>query len=148
MIRLLGLEELMQELVDLPGDVDASFAEAGNFVAQSTAQRAKNKIRRGGRSGRVYEISGQTHQASAPGEPPANLTGALAESIHWTRMEGPSGSADAFVTDPKGATLEYGGFNESGRYIEPRPFFGPSATEAIAAARGTLAKRLRKRRGK
>lgn len=43
----------------------------------------KNVIGSGSRSGRVYFIRGRSHQASAPGEPPASLTGRLENSFNY-----------------------------------------------------------------
>jgi hypothetical protein len=43
----------------------------------------KNVIGTGSRSGRVYFIRGRSHQASAPGEPPASLSGRLENSFNY-----------------------------------------------------------------
>jgi len=145
-LEVFGIEALQSEMEKLLVDADSAAAETMNFVAQSAGLRAKNKIRQGGRSGRIYEIAGRTHQASAPGEPPANLTGQLADSITWTRMTEREGSfASAGTNDPKGRTLEFGGFNESGKYVEPRPFMLPATLEAIDKARGELKRRFEKK---
>lgn len=38
----------------------------------------------GKRTGRIYRINGRNHQASAPGEIPAKLSGRLAKSVGYT----------------------------------------------------------------
>ena len=142
-----GMAGLQSDLNDLMFALPAAAARVGNFVAQSTAIRAKARIREGGRSGRVYELPSGTHQSLAPGEAPADLTGALANSITYTkaveknRFLATAGSNLAYAK-----TLELGGFVTTGVrfggaqvYIEPRPFLYPSFLEAINAARGKLA---------
>lgn len=78
-----------------------------------------------------YEVPGPgpgVHRASAPGEPPAVLTGHLRDSIQ-------SGVVSVTKTHYKGAvstqakqaaTLEFGGINKEGRMIEPRPAWLPT----------------------
>lgn len=147
-LEITGFTELMEELADLPHKANASIARTMNFVAQSTAQRAKQRIRSGGRTGRVYDIGGRMHQASAPGEPPANLTGALANSIGFTRMTDRAGSFATAGSDLSYAsTLEFGGFstfNGKAVYIEARPFLLPSFEEAIQQAGTVLKKEFEK----
>jgi hypothetical protein len=41
----------------------------------------KRDLTTGSRSGRIYRINGQDHQASAAGEAPAKITGTLAASV-------------------------------------------------------------------
>lgn len=139
-----GFAELMQELADLPEKANASIARTMNAVAQSTAQRARIKIRTGTRSGHVYLTEGGVHQASAPGEPPANLSGALAGSIRSTRMTDRPGSFATAGSDLAYAqVLEFGGFSDfNGKpvYVEPRPFLVPSFEEAIVGVEARLKK--------
>lgn len=133
-----GFDQLMQELADLPEKANASIARTMNFVAQSTAQRARNKITTGMRSGHTYIIDGKVHQASAPGEAPASLSGALAQSIRFTKMTDTPGSFATAGSDLSYAPmLEFGGFSTfEGEvvYVEARPFLLPSFEEAIQQA--------------
>lgn len=139
-----GFGALMTELADLPQIANASIARTMNFVAQSTAQRAKQKIRSGPKTGRVYRRNGRLHQASAPGQSPADLSGALAGSITFTKMTDTPGSfATAGSNLSYATTLEFGGFSEfDGRavWVESRPFLLPAFEEAIQQA-GTVLKR-------
>jgi len=69
-------------------------------------------------TGRVYQRGGTTHQASAPGQPPAVDTGALRASIHATKL----GPRKYQVADG----VVYGVELEIGRTrMRPRPFMGP-----------------------
>lgn len=137
-----GFSDLMAELAELPEKANASIARTMNFVAQSTAQRARRRITTGARTGLVYEVNGKMHQASAPGEAPANLSGTLAKSIRFTKITDRLDSAATAGSDLAYATtLEFGGFAEFGRstiYVEPRPFLLPSFEEAIQQAEKKL----------
>lgn len=72
-------------------------------------------ITTGSRTGRVYRIKGISHQASAPGEAPANLTGRLANSFNYR-----AGQKELSIF----SNLNYSLFLENGTYkIKPRPYF-------------------------
>lgn len=79
--------------------------------------------------GRVYQRRGRLHQASAPGDPPARLTGALMESIQVVNFDeqqlvaqvGPSPRTKAFEDRPYPHFLEFGT-----RFMSPRPFMRPA----------------------
>ncbi len=136
-----GFSDLMQELADLPQKANASIARTGNFVAQSTGLRVKLKIRSPGRSGKVYSFGGRTHQASAPGEVPASLSGALANSYTWTRMtERPGSFATTGSNLAYAKTLEFGGLNDEGFWVAARPVLLPAFLEATAQAEKVLKK--------
>lgn len=130
---------MQARLAELPERASASIVRTSNFVAQSTALRAKNKIRTGTRSGRIYQFDSGPHQASAPGEPPASLSGQLADSIRFTRMtdnlmsEATAGSDLAYAR-----VLELGGINDDGQWVAARPFLFPSFLEAMEQAETTL----------
>lgn len=139
---MVGDDILQRELMEMMTASGASVARVGNFVAQSTAQRVKHKITTGPRSGRQYG----DHKASAPGEPPADFTGALADSYTYTRMTDRPGSRAYAGSNLRYAqTLEFGGtvyttaqFGNKPVYIEPRPVLLPAFIEAINAAQGML----------
>ena len=138
-VDMRGLTNLMTELADLPQKANASIARTNNFVAQSTALRVKLKIRAPGRSGKFYTIGGRTHQASAPGEVPAGLSGALANSYTWTKMtDQPTSFATAGSNLAYARVLEFGGMNDQGKWVEARPFLLPAFIEAIAQAEKVL----------
>ena len=55
------------------------------LAADKMAKEMKNSILSGAKSGRQYYVNGARHTASAPGQPPANVTGALVRSIKVTK---------------------------------------------------------------
>lgn len=143
-----GIDQLNREMAELMQEVPAAVQRTGNFIIQSTQQRVKQKIRTGARSGRQYG----SHRASAPGEPPANFSGKLADSYKAklmtddVRSSGNLGSNLGYAR-----TLEYGGYVKTsaefgGRlvYIEPRPVLLPSFYEALNSARGKLRREVAK----
>jgi len=136
-LDLSEFDDLMEQLFDLSIEADASVAWTSDYVVRSVAQRAKNKIRSGGRSGRVYERQDPTRivQASAPGEPPLNDLGNLADSITFQLYNTSSKIAYAGTDLFYGYDLELGTPN-----IAPRPFLYPAFREAIESA----AKQLKK----
>jgi len=137
------IETLDEEIAELIDEGTAAVARTMNFVVRSGSQRMKNKIRSGPKTGRVYG----GHQASAPGESPADWSGYLASSIRHTEVtDNISSEADITIDATYADTLEYGGFNESGRYVEPRPFIYGSIMEALEAGRVQFDKELRKMR--
>ena len=76
------------------------------------------------RTGRVYIIRGITHQASAPGEPPAPFSGDLRKSIGHEFFEDAGAVwGEVGTTWPYAAILEFGGYTHNGARILPRPYF-------------------------
>jgi hypothetical protein len=122
------LADIDRLTAEMTGRIRGAVETAG-LVIES---RAKAAIQSGEKTGRIYYVrrggakNPIQHQASAPGEPPANLTGQLANSVH-AKMVGPL-TAEVSVDDEKGPWLEYG--TEDGR-IEPRPYFQPSVDATI-----------------
>ena len=99
----------------------------------------KIKIRASGRSGRFYSFGGRIHQASAPGEVPASLTGALADSYTFTKMtDQPTSFATAGSNLAYSRVLEFGGLNDQGFWVHARPVLFPSFIEAMAQAEKVL----------
>lgn len=140
-LDITGFSEVMECFADLPNKANASIARTSNFVAQSTVQRVKDKIRSGARSGHIYSFGGVPHQASAPGEPPADLSGVLAESYRWTRMtDRPGSSASAGSNLDYATLLEFGGINDRGQFVAARPVLFPAFLEAMAQAELVLKK--------
>ncbi len=83
-------------------------------VGRIVGNRVKELIKQPPKTGRVYRIRGRDHQASAPGEAPANLTGRLVKSYNYN-VHGP-------YDMELGESAPYAGFLEDGtRKIEPRP---------------------------
>ncbi len=100
-------------------------------TAKERMEKAVNEVRNevlvtlsGNRSGRIYKIPGtqKTYTASAPGEPPAQRTGELRQSIS-TEIEGEGKNIIGRVGSPKkyAPMLEFGTRN-----MAPRPWLRPT----------------------
>ena len=101
-------------------------AEKAVFAAALYFEGAIKRTLSGSRTGRIYRIGrkGRVHQASAPGEPPASLTGKLRQSIthsdpQWT---GDNVWVEVGTSIAYAAILEYGGVSWNGGRILPRPY--------------------------
>ena len=90
------------------------------LMAQGIAQKS---ILKGPKSGRVYKRGKKFHQASAPGEAPANDLGFLAANINAQMTE--ELTASLISSAPYSIHLEYGS-----RRMSARPFLRP-AGEAV-----------------
>lgn len=107
-------------------------AMAGVVSGVQTLQNAMTKkIMSPPKSGITYKRGGRTHQASAPGEAPANDLGNLVASI---RQEFEPEHLRGFVavTAPYAAALEYGALRTAvgGNWeLEARPYARPSVVE-------------------
>jgi len=106
--------------------------DAQDEAARALKWRINNLITTGSRSGRMYG----SHQASAPGEPPARLSGNLAKSIKIQRVN--QYATAVRVTEEYAIFLEYG----TGK-IEPRPFMTVAATLAQKAMSRRISRILR-----
>lgn len=106
-------------------------AELGVERAARYLVNAIKRLLTGPRTGRVYPVGrrGRVHQASAPGEPPATLTGKLRQSIAQSDpiWDGWSVTVDVGSALPYSRRLEWGGVDRRGVRILPRPYFAPAA---------------------
>lgn len=100
----------------LTGVADGIEAVRGNAV---------KKILSGSKTGRIYKRGGVSHQASAPGEAPANDTGRLAQSAR-TELNKAEISGAAIFSTAYAAALEFG--REDGSIL-PRPYARPALEE-------------------
>lgn len=91
-------------------------------IGKELTKEAKRSIIEGPKTGRLYRIKGRKrrHRASAPGEPPATLSGDLQKSVDflvqgWSQMTFGAGSQE----------IDYAKFLELGTVggkIAPRPY--------------------------
>lgn len=116
------------------------MVEAVNAVRSQTLETLS-----GSRSGRTYYVPGtkRTYTASAPGEPPAQVTGALRQSIK-TSVEGEGKTVIGKVGSdlPYAARLEFG-FRDTDslgrRYnMAPRPWLRPSFEKSLGKIKSIL----------
>ncbi len=84
-VEVVGADKVKKHLSDLPPQIRLRVFQAvatGAVLVQGEAR--KSIVDRAGKTGRIYTSkskSPRTHQASAPGEPPANWTGNLLRGI-------------------------------------------------------------------
>lgn len=94
-------------------------------VGPEIEREVVRRIKSPPKTGRLYFIGGQIHQASAPGESPANLTGTLAESVA-SEVSSPT----ILTIGDRENIASYGGYMEFGTRdgrIAPRPHLKPAA---------------------
>ena len=99
---------------------------AGGMVAGHVAvlleKLIKEELSKPG-SGRIYKRGGRTHQASAPGEPPAVDLGDLRRSIGREQVEDTWRVGTGLA---RAAALEFGHRYKDGRVLAPRPYMRPA----------------------
>ena len=113
--------------VDLSGfdDAEHRFRVLSIWLQETAAKAMRLMIASmtGQKSGRVYKIGkNRTHQASAPGQAPAVLTGALRSSITVCRVN--DYEYIVSIAAPYGKILEF---------VKNRPFAIPASDKAWAA---------------
>ena len=120
-MRIKGADQVISNLRRFGADADREVRRVVATTTHRVRSRAVREIQRAPATGRVYEkyTPNRTHQASAPGEPPATDTGALASSI------------SAIFDNPKqarvGTPLTYGAHLEFGTTrMDARPWLWPS----------------------
>lgn len=113
----------------------AAWKEVGTLLVN----KLQYMIRNGQRTGRVYTFRGRKHQASAPGEVPANRTGKLAKSVGY---EATGHHTLVFGEEAEYATyLELGTQNKDGSLrMAKRPHLQVAVTEMQTVTMNTLIK--------
>lgn len=107
----------------------AAWKEVGTLLTN----KLRYMIRNGPRTGRVYTFRGRKHQASAPGEVPANRTGRLANSVGY--------EATGHHTLVFGEEAEYASYLERGtKKMAPRPHLQVAVREMQTVTMQTLIK--------
>lgn len=115
----------------------AAVAGAVDKTGQEMAEAMRQKML-AGKSGQLYG----SHQASAPGEAPANWSGALMDTLEST-MTGPTSaevSAGGTQAPYLAQQLEFG---SPGGKIAPRPLVTPTAEEFKSRIVDNVAESLR-----
>ena len=102
------------EFLKLIDDANKITEEA----ADKMAKEMKKSILSGAKSGRQYYVNGARHTASAPGQPPANVTGDLVRSIKVTKERNKS---IINISKNYAVFLEFGTSK-----MRPRPFIIPA----------------------
>ena len=106
-------------------------------IGQENVKHTRKLILDPNKNGRIYLIKGKLHQASAPGEAPANLSGALEKSV------------DYHVRDYE---MEFGDKELYGKFLEggtvkmlPRPHLGRTVNERGTENKNIMEKSIDKR---
>ena len=104
---LLRIPKLIREY---PERIEQALKDIGVDVLDEV----RKLIRTGKKTGRIYNFRGRKHQASAPWQAPANMTGELAKSSNYAVRNAQEMSI--------GETVNYALFLEMGtRKMMPRP---------------------------
>jgi len=131
-----GLDEFKRAIEEAKKEVRDKAEKAVHRSTLRVQTAAVKRIQRGPKTGRIYERGDTyrgnkpTHQASAPGQPPASDSGRLASSIEHT-VQGLSGWV--FTRVDYGLGLEIGTTK-----IKPRPWLLPSVEEDAPRFRAEL----------
>ena len=114
-------------LTALIGGLGGAVSRFLTKIALDIEAGAKRNVLTGARTGRVYKRGGASHQAAAPGEPPATDTGALAGSI----ASALTSSEEAAIT----VSADYAAVQElGGAHTPAHPFLMPAANEVAKSA--------------
>lgn len=121
-VRVRNMGRLQSKVKKLPLDIQAATVIGLREIATPMEEDVKRSIRTGARTGRIVKRyhPERIHQASAPGEPPANDRGVLANSIE-VDVDPTQFNLTLSASAPYARELEYGT-----RHILPRPFLRPA----------------------
>lgn len=104
----------LNRIIGLMPETHKALNDAWNNAGDIVSKELVRILTTGPRTGRVYTIRGRKHQASAPGEAPAKLSGALANSVGY--------KVTSWHTMQVGEDEEYAKFLEDGTgRMRPRP---------------------------
>lgn len=111
---------------DLSGELSGVSSNVLEAMARTTEAETKKNILRGEKSGEYYTVpkTSREYQASAPGEAPANRTGALAQSYNSKLV---SDSMAIVFSNLKYSKIEFGW-----GYVAPRPHLRPAHNKTMA----------------
>jgi len=129
--------------------------QAFYFIGKDLKQTSNDSILDKNKSGKTYLVrlgrTKRTHQASAPGEAPANITGNLRRSLGFevrgsTQLEfGSRNGPPAAGVSPKQAVAEYSVYLELGTSkMAPRPYLKPSVEKNQGNTRQHFERELEK----
>lgn len=104
------------QLERLKPNMERAIRTALFEIGAENTQQVKKYIYAPPKTGRIYKYKGRNHQASAPGQSPANRSGFLARSINY-KVHG-CREVEIF------STAKYANYLEDGtKKMEPRPYF-------------------------
>jgi len=108
-------KQVLIDVTKLEGTTKRGLRLALHEIGSDVVRETARLIKAGPKTGKVYTFKGRPHQASAPGEAPANRTGQLANSGNYKVKNHQEMTV--------GETAEYAGFLENGTKgrMAPRP---------------------------
>jgi len=132
-IDISGLDAAIARLEAMPGAAERAIGKGLYAIALTAQADAQQLILKGPKTGVIYNLSNpkRRHQASAPGEAPANDLGFLVGSIRVTPVE--SNSVNLVAGAAYAVHLEYGTRN-----MAARPFLRPAAERAKEKGPGII----------
>ena len=110
-VQLVINDKLIKDLLE---KAEADFINS----AEEMKDLMVDSIKTGSKSGKTYTRNGMSHQSSAPGQPPANDTGELIDSI---KVEKRKNTSILKIDADYAGYLEYGTSK-----MRPRPFILPA----------------------
>ena len=114
-----GSQKIIAQIQGHANITKNAVRKAFHDIGKQLQKTANDEILHGSKTGRIYKIRGRRHQASAPGESWANLTGKARRSINFKV----SGSDKLYF----GASKKYVKFLELGTVnMESRPTLSAS----------------------
>jgi len=126
------LQKLAQKSPVLKKELNAAISDSAFLIEN----KAKHRIQRGPKTGRLYKRGKKYHRASAPGESPATDKGFLVRSIHTNRN---SKALSAEI----GSNLKYAPYSERGTIkMKPRPWLEPSLRESVPQIEKLISKAI------
>jgi phage gpG-like protein len=107
------------------------YAEINGTIkrfGKDLVNKSRSLIEKSVPQGRTYFFrdTGLVHRASAPGQPPAVLTGKLISKLVSKTYGGGTMLFGVRKSVPYASALEWGGYAGKGYYIQPRPFLRPA----------------------
>jgi len=123
-VRVRNMGRLQAKVKKLPLDIQAGVVIGLRSLTSPIEEDIKRSIRTGARTGRIVKRyhPARVHQASAPGEVPANDRGMLANSIE-VDVDPTQFNLTMSASAPYAQELEYGT-----KHMLPRPFLRPALT--------------------
>lgn len=119
-------DALVRDLGAVPARTERAVRAVVRATALKVEGRAKERIQRPPKTGRIYRRGRIVHQASAPGQSPATDTGTLASRV-FHDIAGGGFEASVF------SDVSYAGYLEFGtKRMAPRPYLAPSLQENAA----------------
>lgn len=123
-----GAKETESALIAIPGLTRRGMENGFDAIGLLVQNSAKQKVLKGPATGRIYTGGGRSapHQASQPGESPANDFGFLLASIQYD-FNKIALEVIIYAGKAYAAALEYGTKRNGGE----RPFMRPALTENV-----------------